>query len=173
MQKIINILIISILSVILIGLVVFGVSFGKDILTNDNTKAHSANKNQNNDNKSKKEQKKEEKQDDETMQTNINKSNVNDTTEQITNAQSASTGVVSNTNATQAQQGSVAQPNSGTSTSIEHQGYKMSQQELDHLSKAEQEGIGYNPNNPRGDVGGPGMSAAHDGIGNDDEDIDQ
>ena len=46
---------------------------------------------------------------------------------------------------------------------------KMSQSELDSLSKSEQEGIGYNPNNPRGDVGGPGMSPAHDGIGNDDE----
>lgn len=45
----------------------------------------------------------------------------------------------------------------------------MSQSELDSLSKSEQEGIGYNPNNPRGDVGGPGMSPAHDGIGNDDE----
>lgn len=45
MQKIINILIIAILSVIFIGLIVFGVSFGKDILTKENTKTESAAKN--------------------------------------------------------------------------------------------------------------------------------
>lgn len=31
----------------------------------------------------------------------------------------------------------------------------MSQDELDSLSEDEQAGIGYNPNNPRGDVGSP------------------
>ncbi|WP_415426215.1 hypothetical protein [Staphylococcus borealis] len=45
MQKIINILIIAILSVILIGLIVFGVSFGKDILTHDDSLASNKDEN--------------------------------------------------------------------------------------------------------------------------------
>lgn len=46
MKKAINILLIAILSIVFIGLVLFVVSFAKDTLFNNDTKAHSSNKNQ-------------------------------------------------------------------------------------------------------------------------------
>ncbi|MGX8004616.1 hypothetical protein ACWTWI_07260 [Staphylococcus hominis] len=46
----------------------------------------------------------------------------------------------------------------------------ISQDELDSLSEDEQAGIGYNPNNPRGDVGSPRPIYSDDDTENSSED---
>ena len=192
MKKAINILLIAILSIVFIGLVLFVVSFAKDTLFNNETKAHSSNKNQvsnKKDNKDKKTKKKTNNSNDNVQQDLNNNQSAESSTQTTTNQTNSEEdpnnvmqydkngdGFVSTSEMTPeawklVNEGKL-QPTSDAMTkewSTSREQNKMSQSELDSLSKSEQEGIGYNPNNPRGDVGGPGMSPAHEGIGNDDE----
>lgn len=219
MKKVINILIIAILSVILIGLIFFGVTFVKDTLSQNNTVAKSENKDhkqEKKDNNSKEKSKTENKDvnSSEVAQNNNNQATTEETQNQQTNTnkqnqQTASTstneaktnasekdpnnimhfdtngdGVITTSEMTpeawQAAKGKL-QPMSDRMAEYGKQQLakkeasynqpKMTQEQLDSLTKDEQEGIGYNPNNPRGDVGGPGMSPEHDGIGDDDVDL--
>ncbi|TGE15868.1 hypothetical protein [Staphylococcus petrasii] len=216
MKTVINILIIAILSVILVGLVFFDVTFVKDTLSQNHTVAKSENKNHQQE-KSKPKTKdvnsneisqsnsnnQDTVEESQTQQTNTNNQNqqtaATSTNETKTKENESSEndpnnimrfdtngdGIISTSEVTPEAQKLVdagkLQPTSDAmaaewSKSIKEKEAtynqpKMTQEQLDNLTKDEQEGIGYNPNNPRGDVGGPGMSPEHDGIGKDDVDL--
>ena len=155
MKKAINILLIAILSIVFIGLVLFVVSFAKDTLFNNDTKAHSSNKNQVSNKKDNKDKKTKKRTD-----------NSNENVQQdLNNNQSAE----SSTQTTTIQTNSEEDPNNVMQYDKNGDGFVSTSEMTPEAWKLVNEGIGYNPNNPRGDVGGPGMSPAHDGIGNDDE----
>ena len=197
MKKAINILLIAILSIIFTGLVLCLVCFAKDTLFNNDTKAHSSNKNQvsnKKDSKDKKTKKRTDNSNENVQQDSNNNQSVESSTQTTTNNEKNSDdpynlrrfdtdgdGLIEVSELTPeaqklADEGKFQPVNDGE---IERQ----QQYEKEMIEKGEEpyegyfdehpedkpQDTGYNPNNPRGDVGSPGMSPAHDGIGNDDE----
>lgn len=206
MKKIINILLIAILSIIFIGLALFVVNFAKDTFINDNTKADTVSKKQDKDKKDENKPSKSDKQKD----LESNESNQDTTQHTTSNSQSLETesqdlnndnqssemnhsdsskdnnenqtasdedyidvmqydkngdGFISTSELTPEAQKLVdegkLQPTSDamaeewSTAKKQREQSGMTQEELDNLSEDEQAFIGYNPNNPRGDVGSP------------------
>lgn len=204
MKKIINILLIAILSITFIGLALFVINFAKDTFINDNTKADTVSKKPS---KDKKEKQSSEPNTEEVQTSQENSSNTtieNSTSEQISNnnnnSEYPSSKQANTENVRTNESGQVIHKTKRYgidyidefSSPAEEREYEdqvmsqsgggptepkdkvdddgMSQDELDSLSEDEQAGIGYNPNNPRGDVGSPRPIYSDDDTENSSED---